>query len=756
MTMQPTRREVILGGVSTLLFPKMDASVLAEQLSLGPTGSRDPGFPFGAHIYREPSLPLEQYVHDLPLLKRLGLNMVKIQEVWAANERREGEIDLSRITEVIAKARENQLLVYFGVTMEAAPAWLWRKYPDARMVLRSGEPLIDDTQYVLPEDGKPGPCWHHPGARAAAESFLERLARRLGEFDNILVWNVWQELGLDPQAQADDAVSISYSPFTLAAYRTWLRTRYPSLDQLNKSWCTFFGNWDEVEPPRRFQQVPSFIDWRMFMVDIYLSETLHWKSEAIKRNDPLHRPVMAHVARVDPIGSRDWAYARKVDIFGGSFYPGWGERELPGEPALETSVRQAKVAASMCEIALSCDVLRGASGGRFWAAEVQGGRAPGGLFPGRIPDAADIRRWVMMLLAGGAQGICFWNHRDEMLWSEAYGFGLLNTKGDSTERGDEAGRISRAIQSRGAQLLREGVCPHAPLAIVVNEDMRSFLSAGGDSLFVSNLRSLHRGLWLSGIQVDFVDIEQILKSPYRVLLLPNALSLSDENIDVLSGYVESGGTLVAEAGIGRFTRYGMARNGRQAAALAALFGVEPLEFTTLPQVDPADRSATAAVTLDGAGVLQGMTIEASVYIETVLLRTASAISSFRGVPVGARNRFGKGEAVRLGTLAGASFDLTHASVLRRLVPQLELELDPTNRAIRRRRLLGEEEAWFLINPWEQAIEETVALGNYRGVTDLLSGEDLQVANVDSPSGTLRSVKVAIEAGNVRCILPRVL
>lgn len=45
-------------------------------------------FPFGTHIYREPSLPLEQIREDLPLLKKLGFNMVKIQESWAIDEQK--------------------------------------------------------------------------------------------------------------------------------------------------------------------------------------------------------------------------------------------------------------------------------------------------------------------------------------------------------------------------------------------------------------------------------------------------------------------------------------------------------------------------------------------------------------------------------------------------------------------------------------------------------------------------------------------
>jgi hypothetical protein len=122
-----TRRAFSAVAAAALSVP----SALAQSAPT-PVPPAPPGvdfFPFGTHIYREPSLPLEQLRADLPVLKRLGFNMVKIQESWSADERREGAVDLSRVEQVIADARQNGLRVYFGFTMEQAPAWLWRKYP---------------------------------------------------------------------------------------------------------------------------------------------------------------------------------------------------------------------------------------------------------------------------------------------------------------------------------------------------------------------------------------------------------------------------------------------------------------------------------------------------------------------------------------------------------------------------------------------------------------------------------------------------
>ena len=67
-------------------------------------------------------MPPEQLRADFPVLKKLGFTMIKIQESWNYDAKREGEIDLSRVAAVVSAARDNPLLVYFGVTMEQAPA----------------------------------------------------------------------------------------------------------------------------------------------------------------------------------------------------------------------------------------------------------------------------------------------------------------------------------------------------------------------------------------------------------------------------------------------------------------------------------------------------------------------------------------------------------------------------------------------------------------------------------------------------------
>src|ERR1035438_9902485 len=175
------------------------------------------------------------------------------------------------------------------------------------MVYETGQPNNDPSQYVLPDDGKPGPCWHHHGAREAAIRFIEAVGREIGKYDNIRVWNVFQEIGL--WIMRPGHLGLCYCPNTLREFRNWLQTRYKSIEDLNNTWRCAYGEWDEIEPPRFSPKVPITIDFRYFMDDVYLADVLKWKGDAFRRTDPLHRSILAHVGGVTKGSAREWRYA---------------------------------------------------------------------------------------------------------------------------------------------------------------------------------------------------------------------------------------------------------------------------------------------------------------------------------------------------------------------------------------------------------------------------------------------------------------
>jgi len=722
-------------------------------------------FPFGTHVYREPPADMDELLADLALLKKFGFNMIKIQEHWGVDEPREGEYDFSRIERVIARARQLGLGVYLGLTMEQAPAWMWKKFPDCRLVYASGLPHNDPTQYTLPADAKPGPCWDHPGARAAAERFVAELARRLGRFENIWAWNTWQEIGFWPNDGGP--LGFCYCPHTLARFREWLKDKYGSLEALNRAWRSAYGEWEEIEPPRRSASCPPFIDWRRFMDSVYITRALEWKTRALRENDPRGRPVFSHVGAPRLGAASEWRWARAGDFFGCSYYPAWGSVP-PWDDGYGR--RTEKGVSAPYEIwnyiQLHTDYCRSAVGleRTFWAAEFQGGPVSTHLHKGRTPGAEDVRRWMLAVLAAGANGISFWNHRCERFWAECNGFGLLDPRGESTERIEEAARIARAV-NEDAELFALGKPPKAQAAMLVSDELFHFCQATGNAA-CEHLQHAIRGnyarLWRMGVWVDFLDEDEVAAGAlegYRAAILPFPIALDGEYFARLSEYVKNGGTLVVEACPGRFDKFGFCPRAQMVAGGEELFGARHKDVRIVREPNgetrwtPEERTFgefAPPTVLEGTGEFAGVELRAAFYLQTFEPRSARPILLAGADVAGTINEFGKGRAILLGTFAGHSA-LSHVPAGpdgfgERLAETAGLEPDRCGALLRRRRLLGDRQAWFLINAGPEHVEETIDLEGMELVRDLLGDAVVRRSNSE--------VTVKVGAANVSCLVLR--
>ncbi len=734
-------------------------------------------FPFGTHVYREPCLDLDAVIADLSLLKGYGFNMIKIQEHWSADEPREGEYDFRRVERLIRRAGELDLGVYLGLTMEQAPAWLWRKFPDCHFVYSDGRRHNQPAQYTIPMDGKPGPCWDHPGARAAAARFIAELARRLGQFKNIWAWNTFQEIGFWPNTAGK--LGFCYCPHTLARFREWLREKYKSLEALNATWQINYADWDEVEPPRREEPLAPFIDWRYFMDDVYMVRALGFKTRALRKNDPYQRPVFSH-ADTPRVGSgAEWRWARAADFFGTSNYPKWNNGHPWDDPIL--SEPQALEYEIWEEMMLCTDLAR-CNNGRdraLWGAEFQGGPISTSLHYGRKPTPKDLRLWMLAGLACGMTGISFWNHRVERFWKEANGFGLLDPIGsinsDRSERMEAASRIGRAIQRRGS-FFAQAQPPRAQVAILVNEDHYHFFQAcNGDVIqhYQYNMRGLYARLWRLGFAVDFLDADEVAAGDlrhYRAAILTMPLCLDAAYFAHLMDYARGGGLLISEACPGRWDKYGWCSVTQLVEGGEDLFGArhEDLVMVAEPAAESAGSNEDqrwmpeprrfgefdAATKLRGNGEFAAMEVLASFYLQSLQPLAGEVILSTGDRVAGVMNRVGAGRSVLIGTFLGFGAlayrdqDQGTDGFLQALLGKAGVKPDRCGKLLRRRRLYQGAQAWFFINTSAAPVRETISKEGFRLVEPLLD-EDISEDNIDEDCG---SFQLRVEAMSLACVL----
>jgi beta-galactosidase len=704
-------------------------------------------FPFGTHLCREPMPSITELKFDMEILKKHGFNLVKLQEHWMIDEPVEGRYDFSRYEELIEYAGRLDMGVYLGLTCEQAPGWLYNKHPSCRMVGRNGVPIVYEAQTTLPADGKPGPCYDHPGALADQKRFITALVNCLGRFENLVVWNTWQEIGYWSVMTAGQPVC--YCEHTLEAFRCWLKQRYDDLDGLNLAWKARYRDWQHVQPDRgAYQQngLPQDVDWRYFMDNVQTSHVLVERTAAIKSADPSGRPVFAHKGGINAGYGHDWIYARTQDFLGSSCYPAWNPYHPWDDGFPQQGMVPERVFSLINEmvhgVAFTFDTIRSCNrpGAPLWAAEFQGGPISTFLHKGRIPSPADIRRWLLTAVSCGVTGVSFWVTRAEIMAQEANGFSLLDSEGNSTLRLEEAARIGAAF-NRHADIFGQPSWFGAKVAILVNEwnaQLCSTIPPAVDHLAYST-RGWHRLLWELGIPADFVDIcdLDLKESDYKVLILPFPLSISEKAANSLVHYVQNGGYLISEVAPGRLSEHAIATRGELSPILKNLFGIRHQSITVVREPGASSRWTPVERTwgefldnipLQGTGPLLGLSIDPSLYIETYDPVISQVLVTFNNQVAGVENSLGEGKAILLGTCLGHHGDAYRSresiNFIRALLAHCGITPLHEGRLLMRKRAINSKTALFLTNPTGEEITESILVGQAT-VEDLL-GEPIQV------------------------------
>lgn len=698
-------------------------------------------FPLGSHLCREPMTAMSELKHDMEILKKKGFNLVKLQENWMVDEPIEGEIHLDKYHELIEYAGKLDMGVYLGLTCEQAPNWLWEKHPDCRIELIDGRKAVYQAQTTLPADGKPGPCYDHPDAMADQLRFIQKLVTELGEHKNIVVWNTCQEINhyLDVPVGGIGC----YCPNTILAYQAWLTGLYgDDVANLNGHWNARYSSFSSVLPDRGLPVscTPQKYYFRYFMDNVQVAEHLKAKYEAVRGADQFKRPIFAHKASPAMGSGMDWTYARSQDFLGTSAYPafnighGWDDNAQKGKQE-----RSEVLKGEMWDaLAYSMDFLRSASktGAPVWAAEYQGGPASLGFWASRVPNARDIRRWMLTTMGAGATAISFWVTRAEIMAPECNGFALLDSEGDNTERLEEAGRIGSALR-RYPDLFGQNNKKKADVAFLIDEwnyqiiKMHTFIPEA----YAYNLRGWYKTLWSGNIPCDYVEALHFDEN-YKAIIVPMAFAMSDKTAEKLLAYVKNGGSLILEGACGRINEVGMSVRSQINPLIREALAIRVEHFKTVRE--PGDElrwsqpefswiSSEDAGFLEGDGPLRGFRLRAGFYIETYHADDTDSIClRWHGKPAGITKQLGKGRIWLIGTCLGpnaiAYIDKESCDSASKLLALCGIDPVYNGRLLLQKRISENREAWFFTNPEKETVTEEINIPKDATASDLLGGE----------------------------------
>jgi len=149
-------------------------------------------FPFGAQYYRAPSPYPETWEKDMKHMADLGFNMVKFWVQWRWNHPEEDRFYFDDIDRLMDLAQKYRLRVMLNTIFDVAPAWIYKKYPDASMITLSGIKIGPQTQPHR-QIGGLGYCLNHHGVTEQQFRFLARTIKHFHDHPALEIWNVGSE-----------------------------------------------------------------------------------------------------------------------------------------------------------------------------------------------------------------------------------------------------------------------------------------------------------------------------------------------------------------------------------------------------------------------------------------------------------------------------------------------------------------------------------------------------------------------------------
>jgi beta-galactosidase GanA len=496
----------------------------------------------------------------------------------------------------------------------------------------------------MPSGGAPGLCQDKEEVQALQCKFIGTVVGRYSNHTNIIAFDLWNEPHMEPIWDYRDSL-FCYCDYSKEKFLEWIQTKYKTIASLNKAWSRAYSDWKDVSAPIRFGTYPDMIDWRIF----WLENLGKWMDRRVDaaRKVANGKTLMTHLAASGYIGTGkgglgltladEFIFAKKADIFGITSFPKW----LMGNDFIMHLI--------------NVEMIASASGEKeFWQSELQSGAGKWEAYGRPVALPGEIRLWNWSAVACGAKGVMYWQWKPEPSGTEAPGFGLTTIDGELSPRTQTASVCSREFNRlpgfENASRLREV----NGIYVSRNSDICLFAANKGEALYAKGLYGVYRACFEQNIPVRMVhadNLKQAISEGLEVIYAPVAVSLSSEDMKMLSGFVAGGGTLIAEACTGFFNEMGILQ--KQWNFLRDVFGLSGQE------VDGIDKSRITLLK-ETKSDSELTYIHGRYYRQTFLGIDPSVriIGSFEnGQPAIFDHIYGKGRAVLTGSFLSVSVAL---------------------------------------------------------------------------------------------------
>ena len=552
---------------------------------------------------------------DVLLMEKAHVNAVSVGIfAWATLEPEEGQYNFTWLDEVNSRLKKHGVHMILATPSGARPAWMAEKYPE---VLR-----VNDRFERAHFGGRHNHCPSSPVYRAKVQKIDRALAERYAGDENVILWHISNEFSGDCRC-----------PLCQERFRTWLKDRYGTLDNLNRAWYTGFWSmgytaWSQIEPPSPRGQMANLsllLDWRRFST-WQCADFIAMERDTVKAVNP-DLPVTANLME----SFWDYDYFRlceELDVVSWDCYPTW------------TGGDDADLAAY---IGMNHDLMRSFRRQPFLLMEST---------PSLVNWKAvnKLKKPGMHLLsslqavAHGSNSVLYFQWRKGRGNAEMFHGAVVSHDGrDDTRVFGDVTEVGKALETLGDGLYASPV-QQARVCILYDWSARwateySQVGLNGKMDYHGTALAHYRALWKMGIPVDFCDMRESTDlSSYSLVICPQLYLFMNGIEEKLRTFVENGGTLVMTCFSGISDATNLAFLADTPYRLTDVLGVRETELDALSPEECNHAAFTDGEVWRATGLCALPALEGA---EVLAIYTDDF---YAGLPAVIRNRFGKGEA----------------------------------------------------------------------------------------------------------------
>ena len=507
----------------------------------------------------------ELWRDDLQRMHNAGITIIRIAEfAWNLVEPTENVFDFSFYDEYLDLCSEMGMKVIFCTPSATPPAWLTEKYPE---VLNANHEGI-----LYRHGGRRHYNYNSRVYRMFVSRIVEREAQHYAGHPAIIGWQIDNELNCE--------ISEFYSEADSEAFSKWAKKKYKTLGALNEAWGTVFWNqtytsWKEIHVPRLTNYQGSnphmHLDYYRFISDS-AREFCKMQADIIRkyRKEGDFITTNGKFWNLDNHAMMD----ESLDVFTYDCYPNFAQALDSSRHANLRDRHWSKHLIEVRSINPHFGIMEQQSGAGGWATRM--------LQPN--PRPGQLKLWAMQSVAHGADYISFFRWRTCTFGTEIYWYGILDHDNRDNRKIEEVKDFFRDFKKLDPVCGAEYEASFALLKDYDNEwdtntDVwhKKVTTESEEEIFIAsevNHTPYDMLYWRQDITLDELQ-------KYPVIFYVHPSLIDQERVDLLTSYVEQGGTLILGCRSGHKDMNGQCVMMPQPGLLQKLTGTD-IHETTFP------------------------------------------------------------------------------------------------------------------------------------------------------------------------------